>query len=515
MYRRRFAEDYDLARCKHCGIEGSIHEVTAPGHDHRIKQGCFRRGFVPGADGRMCCERAEGAAFKCGKAACPVEFVVAFGFVWALEPNQIITDAHRGKDHCVNHRCSHHDYPCDMYQNGMRNVGTVMQLENAKARRLFDSLATSRDARLDRFARLAEKLVDILPAVEGGKVLQIGCPALSSQPLDGFKLFHDTASIFDCRQAYKQMGACSEVLNASRTLVRYLHRVRCVRGQVGIQKLKHSGNLVDKILGYLGRQEFLPRISGFDIKEVDVPAVIQEVQHADPAAVVDDMMAAMNLEHKTADNVAALSETREPGRTNVGDAAEDVDRIHLLQYNRHPEAWRKALCEGGALRQCREALEEVGRKWLLGSDAKMFVHPHQVEAACVAIVEKGIDLRPFHVIVSESLEHALEACLNDLACRQGARVKERMFISKAASADVVMEDPADDGTPDDAKMQHSPEDGDEISVESEAVEFTMEPKRTFLCLCETTRLRNPQSVTQSTTEANSTALNPRRVNPLP
>lgn len=258
------------------------------------------------------------------------------------------------------------------------------------------------------------------------------------------------------------------------------------------------------MVAFLGRQNLLAKISGFVLEEVKAPVVIQEVHHDQPPVTIDESLVALHLEHKVADNVMALSaqhaaEHRDADPNNQ----QGTDRIYLLEFNRHPEAFRKALCEGPPLQQCRTALEQAGCKWLLGSGAKVFVHPHQYAQALVDICERGIDLRPFHVIVAESFQYHVEASLADVPCRQGARVKRHHVLHEVAT---------EVSTAEDAGVQASAEShfdaqGREEADEDEDIAVVI--SRTFLCVAR--RLRNPESVTQSTTEVHSQALNPRRV----
>jgi len=129
--------------------------------------------------------------------------------------------------------------------------------------------------------------------------------------------------------------------------------------------------------------------------------------------------------------------------------------------------------------------------------AKVLVHPWQFEESTVALSRSEVSLRPYHVVVSSSLECNVEACLADVPCREGARVKRRRILDH-----VALENPRQDGRQE-AQDQTWIEDGaGEVGVEFDI-------QRTFIC--ETTRRRQPNSVAQSTTEAHGGGLNPRRV----
>eukprot|EP00746_Dinoflagellata_sp_MGD_P063612 gnl/MRDRNA2_/MRDRNA2_266887_c0_seq1.p1 gnl/MRDRNA2_/MRDRNA2_266887_c0~~gnl/MRDRNA2_/MRDRNA2_266887_c0_seq1.p1 ORF type:complete len:185 (+),score=27.32 gnl/MRDRNA2_/MRDRNA2_266887_c0_seq1:454-1008(+) len=145
-------------------------------------------------------------------------------------------------------------------------------------------------------------------------------------------------------------------------------------------------------------------------------------------------------------------------------------------------------------RRSTTAVLRWNRQAATGSGAKIFVHPNQYAQAFLRIVEHGINLRPFHVIVAESFEYHVEACLADVPYRQGARVKNRCVIHEPAAAE-------------DASTPASAERSLDISESAEEQEIPIVAKRTFICSAP--RLRNQQSVTQST-EVHSGGVNPRR-----
>merc|ERR1712125_141368 len=110
----------------------------------------------------------------------------------------------------------------------------------------------------------------------------------------------------------------------------------------------------------------------------------------------------------------------------------EMENVFLLTYSRYPESFRIALTNGSALHPCRTALEEAGYNWSHNSGAKIFVHPWQFEDSMTALSRSEVDLRPYHVIVSSSLEYNIEACLADVPCREGARVKRRRVLDQVS-----------------------------------------------------------------------------------
>jgi len=415
--------------------------------------------------------------------------------------------ASRGPDHTVRSGCKcdcRHGYWCDMERNGKRSVANVVRQENEKARQVFEDLTKQTSAATGKFSIGVDRLVLMLPYIENNLILQVGSPALALQDQPTMIAFHDTASHEDCAKVLEQVrDRFWHAQHALRTLVSSIHHIRCLQSLIGRQKLDGRRHCIEKLFAFLGRAHFLPKVSGFVCKEVDAPPVIEEVQHSEPPATINEQMASMHVEHKFADNVSrlhaqGLAEHVLDTGVNV---STETEEIHLLEYNRHRESFRKALCEGPPLQQCRSDLVAAGHKYVLGSGAKMFVHPHQYMQTCVAIVEHGFNLRPFHVIAATSFEYHVEACLADLSYRQGARVKRRTVIHEMAAG-------GDNGSP---SFAEDVSDGSEIDDEQE---LTTVVSKTFICVAPT--LRNANSVTQSTTEVHSReGVNPRRVRVAP
>jgi len=106
-----------------------------------------------------------------------------------------------------------------------------------------------------------------------------------------------------------------------------------------------------------------------------------------------------------------------------------------------------------------------------GIAAKIFVKPHHKHSVLSEL--RGRCLRPFHVVIAASLETHLTTALENLSNKNRPRSKR---------ADVV------------------------AYVPRETVKHCT--KRTFLC--EVQNLRDSNTVVQSTTEANTDAVNPRR-----
>jgi hypothetical protein len=139
-------------------------------------------------------------------------------------------------------------------------------------------------------------------------------------------------------------------------------------------------------------------------------SVIQNVSHVEQPAEIDEREAAefVALQH------AGFIE-RNLGRRSSDDHVDceakesDEDRVILGKVNRMPKSLRTELSDGASLRSCREALDAAGHPWKLLSGTLVFVHPWQYRAV-ISALSCG-ELRPHHVIFSESLAYLLEETL--------------------------------------------------------------------------------------------------------
>lgn len=384
---------------------------------------------------------------------------------------------------------------------GMATVPQVLRCENEKMQRLFSRACEQTDGFISKFAVGASRLLELLPRVQHGKVLQLGDPALRLQ-LESKRPqpFHDPATHEACMACFSvEQRRASTARDAVRAVVRRLHHVRLFRAQFSRQLLVDCG-AIHIILNCLERSSFLPTNLGeasFIFDELEAPeSVIQAVEHADTAAVLDTSVAADRAEQTWADHVTQLNQRED---------IDDKEPVFLLEYNRYPESFRKALCEGAALQSFRAALDDAQLQWHVECGAKVFVHLCQYKDALVAVAQRGIGLRPFHVVVAQSLLQYVELSLADIPCRQGARVRNRHSLGDLPTGS------GQASAPEAAEGEHASEghDGGDNAGRDDSVEWPLEVRRTFLCVVQ--RLRNPTSIPQSTTEAHGGGLNPRRL----
>jgi len=241
--------------------------------------------------------------------------------------------------------------------------------------------------------------------------------------------------------------------------------------------------------------------------------VIEEVIHMDPAAephpndsVFADQLWASAIEAQMLPQSASSNGT-------INDSeAEPKDDIYLLQFNRDPAVFHTCLEGGTSLKSCRDALEQAGHQWKLESNAKIFVHPMQYPATIQYLDISQQRLRPYHVVVAQSLEYLVEESLSGTACRQGARIKKRIFLGSGESQKRARVEPEGETR---TQGRQDSEDGAPM-VNNNEVNFAsmgLDTKRTFLCCLP--RLREARTVNQSTTEATTNGgLNPRRLQDL-
>ena len=428
-----------------------------------------------------------------------MRFCVLGGYVWAFEPGMPIREAHRGPEHSVRHRPGrrYHDFWCaisdadghvpyDFLSRQCRQAEALIQKEVDGIRALLPACGTG-----------ANRIVALLPKFPGVARQLKSDPELS-KPLPCSSVNLPTDFHFDdVDKALHQPRHQAESIRLSlRGEIRELcGKIRFLRALQYLVKQTLNGKCLGMILLFLDSASFLPQsglvvsfaFEDVEVKEEDsVPPqksagnvvqsqsadeeVTQHVQHHEPAAQRDPELTAMQDAQDWADQVAAQIQANGPG---AQENAKATEAVYLRQYNRHSERFRQALITAKPLESCRSALDAKGHQWLHESGAKVFVHPWQFELVMASVKQKGWTLRPYHVIVAESLEYYLDVSLSDLPCRDGAGVKKRQALVEP--------------------------------------EYALVEERTFLCCIR--RLPAPKRFTQSTTEAHGGGLNPRRVQP--
>ena len=441
------------------------------------------------------------------KPNCPSKLCVLDGFVFAFdascpETEQIIFEADRGPQHTVRHRPgrTYHDYWCSLEDDGWvppgfrskqcRNLEALIQKEVDKIKTLLGAFTTG----VERLLLLVPRFQGVAWRLTSKPELSVPMPSAEVCQPRTFTL----STVQDMRKPWHEARNLRGVVQREvRNLCEMLRLLRALH-QLARQRL--HGSCLCAILVMLGSASYLPKPSNisvtFEEDEVKVQPelvppkplvcedheVIQTIEHLEPAAEREPELTALQVDQDWADQVAAQIQANRPDIQEEENVPAE-EKVHLLQYNRHSERFHEALNSGKPLESCRTALEAAGFQWLQPSGAKVFVHPWQFESTMTAIAQQNLQLRPYHVIVSESLEYYVEASLSDLPCRDGARVKTRQVLEAGYS-------------------------GDQPQTEDEDLAMNLVETRTFLCAVP--RLRSSNSVTQSTTEVHG-GLNPRRV----
>ncbi len=109
-----------------------------------------------------------------------------------------------------------------------------------------------------------------------------------------------------------------------------------------------------------------------------------------------------------------------------------AERIHLLEFSRHPHEFCQALNHGWPLDECRQALQKAERLWEQPGGAKVFVHPHQFEETMYLI--ETLDLRCQHVVAAESLVWKVILSVSTLRSRLQVRVQRQCELGLAGTS---------------------------------------------------------------------------------
>jgi hypothetical protein len=230
------------------------------------------------------------------------------------------------------------------------------------------------------------------------------------------------------------------------------------------------------------------------------PNVIEDVQHPEEeVATRNDELLREQGDHDWADSV---SEIIRSDTVTIDEGAEG-EEVFLYPFMRAPKEFKAALLEGPDLYPVREKMREAGLEHILQpSGAKIFVCPWQYAPVIETLDKMQIELHASHVIIAQSLLPCLEASIATISSKRNVRVKSEGIMHVASiSAPVQSTDGGDMGE-EEVKVN---EDSD-----IECMEHLFNVERLPLGRVVVRFLINPSSVNQSTTEAHSRSVNPRR-----
>lgn len=176
---------------------------------------------------------------------------------------------------------------------------------------------------------------------------------------------------------------------------------------------------------------------GLTEEEDEEANVIQEVPHSEEPKIIDPREAAVVAEVQQAGLVERLI-LGDAGHVLASDmpshssglpdsAIGSAEKVIILRFGSAPKAgdstekFRQALLEGVEMGPCRTALQEAGHRCDLPCGALVFVSPQLFE--CTVRQLEGTHVRPYHVIVAESLEYLVDAILERMPFKKRPRVK--------------------------------------------------------------------------------------------
>lgn len=212
------------------------------------------------------------------------------------------------------------------------------------------------------------------------------------------------------------------------------------------------------------------------------------VQTRDDASAAVDSLAEQPLA-SSVESIPDIDASTETGK----------EAIHVLRFSKgKTDEFRDGLLNGRSLNACRDAMARSGYPCVLPSGAFIFVKPDQYRLVQEALC--GIELHPYHVIISDEFEFLLDELLAQFPYKARPREKPASRQSFEFQGD--------------RDCSHSSDRlGEDCWNDAQAQQAV---SRTFLCYVP--MLRDSQSVVQSTTEviaetSSAHYSHPRGVNP--
>lgn len=235
-----------------------------------------------------------------------------------------------------------------------------------------------------------------------------------------------------------------------------------------------------------------PGLNNLDhVDEVGHAPTEQLVHHADEPVIRDEELVRLQAEHDWADGVVRV--ITDPASANIGGpATPDTEQVFLFRFSRTPPEFKIALQQGRQLAAVRDQMKAADCAYTLpapNAGAKVFVWPQQYQTVMDAIGKLETPLFSSNVVILESLMPCLEDIIAEIPRKANVHEKERQaFTSVACIAEAAIQSKSSDNC-------------------WGNLECVLAERRTFLCIVRV--LRDPDHVTQSTTEAYG-GVNPRR-----
>jgi len=162
-----------------------------------------------------------------------------------------------------------------------------------------------------------------------------------------------------------------------------------------------------------------------------VESVIEDVAHEELAEHVSPHEAATLVETRWASwlqHNADAAEVLAP-RGSMEDT--HFEPVYLLCITRATKKWQERLYSCGLLETIRAALSDEGHGMRLPSGAALIVVPDQYVAVRHLLASE--ELRPWHVVVSESLLPLVLEVVHDMPCRSNTRVRSSDVLAYMAN----------------------------------------------------------------------------------
>lgn len=111
----------------------------------------------------------------------------------------------------------------------------------------------------------------------------------------------------------------------------------------------------------------------------------------------------------------------------------DYEKIYLMKFTRNPHELEEVLHAGQLLEPIRDAIRKSGNSCRHPSGATLLVYPEHVAAVMQSI--SGFDLRPFHIIVTESWKPLVYEAVRQIPSRLSVRPRAQQLVTYVSNFD--------------------------------------------------------------------------------
>jgi hypothetical protein len=146
-------------------------------------------------------------------------------------------------------------------------------------------------------------------------------------------------------------------------------------------------------------------------------------------------------QHGSAKSQTTTASSRSPKQERekaVQDAGAQMETVYLISFSRYPVELRCVLQNGPLVVPIRQALRAAGYSYEMRTGAKLYCGADQHDAVCEIVGNSDVDVRPYHVIFTESSRQNVLDTIGQLRRALKVRVKQEIELGQVKASKCVL-----------------------------------------------------------------------------